>query len=365
MKQGTLRKLTWRTAAIRLAGLFLFAASLCGCAVWRPGPVPPSAPPVVEPAIALPLSPDAPPVELPPTPPAPRPASKVSPPPPDQVLALQVGLDRLNFSPGCIDGRWGGHTRLALEAWQESVGAPVTGEATDADFERLFPAQPLTTYTVTKEDHGELTDVPGSWRERAKLPWLGYGTVLEIVAERCHASEVCIRRLNPDVAWPDPPVGAILNVPNSAATSSPSAVRLKIDLRRKFVRAYDAREHVVAHFPCSIARLKEKRPQGATTVINAAGNPVYTFDPALFAEDPESREIAGKLIIQPGPNNPVGVAWVGLELPGYGIHGTPWPEDIGKTESHGCIRLANWNARKLVHMVRQGTPVQFVGAWED
>ena len=245
------------------------------------------------------------------------------------------------------------------------MGEPVTGEAAAADFDELCPDQPLTTYTVTEDDRGELTVVPASWRERAKLPWLGYGTILEIVAERFHASEACIRRLNPAVAWPDPPVGTALKVPDSAATSSASAARLEVNLLRKFVRAYDEQGRLVAHFPCSIARLKQKRPQGETTVINAAENPMYTFDPALFAEDSESKEISGKLIIQPGPNNPVGLAWVGLELPGYGIHGTPWPEDIGKTESHGCIRLANWNARKLVRMIRQGLPVRFVGAEDN
>lgn len=122
-----------------------------------------------------------------------------------------------------------------------------------------------------------------------------------------------------------------------------------------------------ASWHISHAQLRGSRKngqQGQTTVINTAENPVYTFDPALFSEYPESREITGKLIIQAGPNNPVGDAWVGLDLPGYGIHGTPLPEEIGRTESHGCIRLANWNVLKLVHMVRRGLPVQFVGASE-
>jgi lipoprotein-anchoring transpeptidase ErfK/SrfK len=248
---------------------------------------------------------------------------------------------------------------MALEAWQEATGEPVTGVATDEVMAKLAPAEPLTNYTVTREDHEELTAVPASWRKRSEMPRLGYETILELVGERFHVSPACLRRLNPGAAWPDPPPGAALVAPDIAPASRLQAARLEIDLERKFVRAYDAQGKLMAHFPCSIARLEEKRPQGETTVVNAAEDPVYTFDPALFAEDPEAREIAGKLIIQAGPNNPVGVAWVGLELPGYGIHGTPWPEEIGKTESHGCIRLANWNARKLARMVRQGTPVRF------
>jgi lipoprotein-anchoring transpeptidase ErfK/SrfK len=249
---------------------------------------------------------------------------------------------------------------MALDAWRESIGESVSGKPTEVDFERLVPAQALTNCVVTDDDHGDLATVPDSWRQRAKLPWLGYETILEKMAERFHVSEACLRELNPEVAWPDPPAGTQLVVP-AVAFSCPSAARLEVHLGWKFVRAYDEEGRIVAHFPCSVARLKEKRPQGHSSVVNAAENPVYTFDPVLFSEDPEAREITGKLIIQAGPNNPVGAAWVGLALPGYGIHGTPWPEDIGKTESHGCIRLANWNARKLVHMVRLGIPVQFVG----
>ncbi len=88
-----------------------------------------------------------------------------------------------------------------------------------------------------------------------------------------------------------------------------------------------------------------------------AENPEYTFDPDLFAEDPEAAAIGRRLRIPPGPNNPVGVAWIGLDRPGYGIHGTPEPENVSRTESHGCFRLTNWDARKLVHAVRKGLPV--------
>jgi len=111
------------------------------------------------------------------------------------------------------------------------------------------------------------------------------------------------------------------------------------------------------HFPCSIAARFDKRPVGELHVIAIAPNPNYTFDPELFPESPEARQLNQKLILPPGPNNPVGVAWIGLDKPGYGIHGTPNPEQIGRTESHGCFRLANWDAEYLSHLVRIGMPV--------
>ena len=345
MKRGG----TGRLAAC-LAALSLLAQALGGCAAWDARALPPPAP---VPAAAPPSSPATPVV------PAPEACLSSA-----RVLALQIGLDRLNFSPGCLDGRWGGQTRMALEAWQESAGEEATGVATDAIYGRLTPAAPLATCTVTEEDHGARTAIPAVWLDRAKMPRLGHETILEMVAERYHASEACVRELNPEAAWPDPPAGSTLAVPDIKPASRARAARLEVNLGRKFVRAYDEQGRLVAHFPCSIAKLKQKRPRGETTVVSVAGNPVYTFDPALFSDDPAALGLTGKLIIQAGPNNPVGAAWVGLALPGYGIHGTPWPEDIGKTASHGCIRLANWNAMKLVHMVRSGIPVRFIGLGE-
>jgi lipoprotein-anchoring transpeptidase ErfK/SrfK len=135
------------------------------------------------------------------------------------------------------------------------------------------------------------------------------------------------------------------------------AAFLKISLQRCVLEAFDSRTNLLAHFPCSIGRVAAKRPAGELYVTAIALDPNYTFDPALFPESPEAQAGSQKLILPPGPNNPVGVAWIGLDRPGYGIHGTPAPEQVGRTESHGCFRLANWNASYLVKMSWVGMPV--------
>jgi lipoprotein-anchoring transpeptidase ErfK/SrfK len=130
-----------------------------------------------------------------------------------------------------------------------------------------------------------------------------------------------------------------------------------IHLADKFLEAFDTETNLLTHFPCSIAANVEKRPVGELYVIVVAPNPNYTFDPELFPESPEAKTLDQKLIIPPGPNNPVGVAWIGLDKIGYGIHGTPVPEQVGRTESHGCFRLANWDAEYLSRLVWVGMPV--------
>jgi lipoprotein-anchoring transpeptidase ErfK/SrfK len=276
------------------------------------------------------------------------------------VLAVQTILDRHNLSGGRIDGVIGPRTRAALAVWQDAHGLPATGTLTDATRTSILDSgtNAFTLYTITTNDHAELTIVPDMWTEKAYMPRLGYETIQEMLAERYHASEKALQTLNPAVAWPNPPAGTEVTVPNPFPVVAARAERLTISLSGKWVRAYNAASNVVAHFPCSIAANKSKRPVGELRVMVAAADPNYTFNPEVFPEVPEARTLQGrKLIIPPGPNNPVGVAWVGLNLPGYGIHGTPHPGDIGKTESHGCFRLANWNAAKLLRLVRPGMPV--------
>jgi len=274
------------------------------------------------------------------------------------TLAVQTLLDRENLSCGCLDGIIGPRTRAALQAWQRRRGLPATGEIDAAVLEAVNSAQDLfTTHCVTSNEIAALTGVFESWLEKARAERLGYGTILEAIAEQYHASEAAIVRLNPEVAWPNPPAGTVLVVPNPCPAAVGKAARLVVEMGRKLLLAFDEQDNLLAMFPCSIAARVEKRPTGVLRVVNCASDPEYLFDPVVFPEDAEARTINSRLVIPPGPNNPVGVAWIGLSLPGYGIHGTPRPEDIGKTESHGCLRLANWNAARLLKMISIGIPV--------
>jgi lipoprotein-anchoring transpeptidase ErfK/SrfK len=132
---------------------------------------------------------------------------------------------------------------------------------------------------------------------------------------------------------------------------------LRVNLGETSIEALNSSGRVVAFFPCSIAADKNKRPNGTLTVKSVVPDPDYTFDPALFKDAAAREGLTHKMTLPPGPRNPVGTAWIGLSLPGYGIHGTPEPENISRTQSHGCFRLANWNAEKVLRMVRVGTPV--------
>ena len=276
----------------------------------------------------------------------------------EEILRLQVLLDRANFSPGCLDGRLGSQTRAALRAWQQREGMAASGELDEPVRARLPAGEDaFTVHTVTAEEHAALRAFPRDWRARAALDHHGYATIREAVAERFHLTERAMAELNPGPAWPNPPAGTVLRVPRVRPAERVTAARLEIHLRTKLLQVYDAGDRLVGQFPCSIARNVEKRPVGALRIVNAAENPNYTFNPELFAEDPVAASIGRRLLIPPGPNNPVGVAWLSLDRPGYGIHGTPAPEDIGKTESHGCFRLANWNARKVLGMVSIDMPV--------
>lgn len=279
----------------------------------------------------------------------------------DATLSLQVTLDRFGFSPGVIDGRGGPQTRAAVLAWQLANDMPANGELTGPCVPAELPAEMLyTNCVVTADDLAQLGPFPKDWLERSKLPRMACEKLTELLAERFHCRETLIRRLNPDLT--NGTAGATVKLPNTLtdAKSPRRAAKLRVHLAQKFIRAFDAEGRIIAHFPCSIAAKEEKRPVGTLTVANVALNPNYTFDPVNFPELDAQQKGYGKLIIPPGPNNPVGMAWIGLSKPGYGIHGTPHPEDIGRTESHGCFRLANWNAERLARMVEIGTPVEVV-----
>jgi lipoprotein-anchoring transpeptidase ErfK/SrfK len=275
------------------------------------------------------------------------------------VFEAQVALARRAISPGSIDAAPGSQTRAAISVFQGIQNLPQTGMLDTNTRARLMLDGPLlTTYTVTTNDLARLQPLGKTWLAKSQQTALDYETELELVAEKCHSHPELIRRLNLGVNWTNLATGTVLKIPAvEYPTPADKAAFAVIHLSGKFLEAFDAQTNLLAHFPCSIAANVEKRPVGELHVVVVAPNPNYTFDPELFPESPEAKTSAQKMIIPPGPNNPVGVAWIGLDKTGYGIHGTPAPEQVGRTESHGCFRLANWDAEYLVKLVWIGMPV--------
>lgn len=275
------------------------------------------------------------------------------------VLDAQVALYREGIASGSIDGSLGSQTRAALEVFQKIHGLPVTGALDEATKRRLvLEAPPVTNYVVTAADLGRLRPLSKTWMGKSQQDRLDFETILELVAEKGHAHPREIRLLNPGVDWDRVYAGQVLKIPASDyPVPKEKAAFLRIYLNRRVLEAYDAETNVMAHFPVSIARRVEKRPVGELHVQTVATRPNYVFNPDIFPESAEAKTIGRKLVLPPGPNNPVGLVWIGLDRSGYGIHGTPKPEEVGRTESHGCFRLANWNAEFLVKLVWVGMPV--------
>ena len=276
------------------------------------------------------------------------------------LLDAQIVLDRRGFSSGSIDGVSGSQTRATIRAFQLREGLPLTGELNADTRARLIPDPPaLTNWRVESVDLARPLPLAATWLGKSEQPRLDYESMLELFAERSHAHPNLLRRLNPQVDWAALLPGTSLTVPSTERERpAGKAAFLVIRLADRTLEAFDSGNRLLAHFPCSIAQRVEKRPVGELRVSVVAPNPNYTFDPEVFPESAEARELGRKLVLPPGPNNPVGTAWIGLDKPGYGIHGTPRPEDVGRTESHGCFRLANWNAEYLLQLVTVGTPVR-------
>jgi lipoprotein-anchoring transpeptidase ErfK/SrfK len=283
----------------------------------------------------------------------------IFPRPPRNILEAQIALARQVISSGSIDGANGSQTRAALMAFQRRERLPETLELDATTRSALMlSSQPNTNYLITATDLARLQPVEKTWLGKSQQSALDYESILELVAERGHASPNLIRRLNPGIDWTNLTANTEVVIPAVDYPKPASkAGFILISLGAKKLQAFDAATNLIAHFPCSIAARVEKRPAGELKVTAIAENPNYTFNPEVFPESAEGRELGRKLILPPGPNNPVGTAWISLDLPGYGIHGTPSPEQVGRTESHGCFRLANWNASYLVKLVWIGMPV--------
>jgi lipoprotein-anchoring transpeptidase ErfK/SrfK len=277
----------------------------------------------------------------------------------ESTLDLQVELHRRGFSCGSIDGVFGAQTSAALNAFQRGEGLDETNVLDTATRKLLQLSAPsLESYTFTAIELAGVHPLPKTWLEKSQASALGYSSALELAAERFHSHPNLIRKLNPGVNWDTVLPGAKIVVPaveQVVVSGAPAQIMITLDTHE--LEVLDAQGRVIAHFPVSIARMVEKRPTGGLHVTVVIPDPDYTFDPDLFPESEEGRVLGRKLVVPPGPRNPVGVAWIGLDRPGYGIHGTPNPENIGRTESHGCFRLANWDVLTLVGLVQVGMPV--------
>lgn len=274
-------------------------------------------------------------------------------------LELQVALAREGFSPGSIDGHNGGQTTLALSAYQTANDLAPTGVLDEATTQQLLIEDPVYVRIELKaSDFDKVAPKPNSWIERGQLDAMLYNSILEMVAEYAQSDPDTVVQLNPTTTWASLKAGDQILVPYVPAVQIKAPIAyVRIQLSNRTLQAFDSEGRLHFHCPVSIARRIDKRPSGQLAVKVLVENPNYTFNPNILTATAEREGITQKFIIQPGPNNPVGSTWIGLSLPTYGIHGTPEPEKVGRTESSGCFRLANWNAQALLKAAWVGMPI--------
>ena len=273
--------------------------------------------------------------------------------------ALQILLDRKGASPGVIDGRFGSNVDKALAAYREITGDNLQSTDAEGIRKRLMESggEAFADYKITAEDAAGpyVASVPEDYGEKAKLERLSFTSVTEMLAERFHMDEAYLKALNPEANFNRP--GTIIKVANFGQLVATPVNRIVADKGRKQVRAYDQAGKLVAAYPATIGSADTPSPTGNHAVSRVAFDPNYTYNPKVNFKQGDNDKV---LTIPPGPNGPVGSIWIALDKPTYGIHGTPEPSTIGKTESHGCVRLTNWDASELAKLVKSGVMVEFI-----
>lgn len=298
------------------------------------------------------------------------------------ILHVQVILDKLGFSPGILDGREGQSLTAALRGFQTSRGLGVTGRIDQPTLRALHQYRAIRPTATIALTPGMLAGpfvnpIPKDYNVASKLPAMSYRSPLEKLAEMFHTTPAVLVELNsretmlrpgtpvvfPNAlpgsrAYPESfeaPWRATLSMLNVDANQR-TADHIVVDKSEGLLKVYDTSDHLIAQFSATMGSAKFPLPIGKWTIKGAAHNPDWKFDPDLIAG---SKASAKEAIVQPGPNNPVGVVWLDLSKEHYGIHGTPEPQNIGRTESNGCIRLTNWDAARLSLMVKPGTSAVF------
>lgn len=278
------------------------------------------------------------------------------------LVKVEVLLDRAHFSPGVIDGAPGENLHNALAAYAQSRGLPTEGTLTAQIFGALTSSDkaPVTQdYTISSDDEKGpfIGAVPEDFTKLAKLKHPGYRSPEQELAERFHMSEGLLRTLNPAADFRKAGTTLLVVRPGNGDLATDIA-RLEVDKSANQLRVYDNSGTPVAVFPATVGSTERPAPTGRWAVKSVTFNPTYVYDPKVLTFGPKRK---GKLKIAPGPNNPVGLVWIQLTVPTYGIHGAPNPELVGKTASHGCVRLTNWDANTVGRAVKPDTPVIFVG----
>ena len=279
-------------------------------------------------------------------------------PPGTDVAALQVLLDRKGASPGVIDGQLGSNVDKALAAYREITGQHLEATYTEAIDEALAESggDAFMSYTITPEDAAGpfVASVPADYSHKAMLDRLSFTSVPEMLGERFHIDEAYLKALNPDAEFGR--AGTIIKVRQHRRKHQNAGRPSRRRQGKKQLRAYDASGRLIVAYPATIGSSDTPSPSGTHEVARIAINPEYTYNPNVNFKQGDNDQV---LTIPPGPNGPVGSVWIALSKPTYGIHGTPDPSKIGKTESHGCVRLTNWDAAELAKLVKRGVSVEF------